>query len=67
MKVEFVQFSLQAFYERLVTEEIPDNAVRERIAVQLQISCTHTNTHISVAQHDIIFSMVYMQSVIIMG
>lgn len=49
MKVEPQQLSLQAFYESLAAEEIPDDAVRERVAVQLQISCTHQTNNQSAA------------------
>lgn len=40
MKAEAHQFTLEAFYEGAATEKIPDDAVRERTTVQLQISCT---------------------------
>lgn len=40
MKVEPHQFTLEAFQEGAATEKIPDDAVRERVTVQLQISCT---------------------------
>lgn len=40
MKVEPHQFTLEAFYEGVATEKIPDDAVGERVTVQLQISCT---------------------------
>lgn len=41
VKVKPQQFSLQTFYESFTAEEIPDDAVRERVALQLQISCTY--------------------------
>ena len=40
MKVESHQFTLEAFNEGAATEKIPDDAVRERVTVQLQIPCT---------------------------
>lgn len=42
MKVESHQFSLQVVYEGVAIEKIPNDAVRERLTVQLQISCKLT-------------------------
>lgn len=42
VEVETKQFCLQVLYEGLTVQEVPDDAVRERVAVQLQISCTWT-------------------------
>ena len=42
VEVEPQQFCLQVLYEGLPVEEVPDDAVRKRVAVQLQISCTWT-------------------------
>lgn len=39
MKVETHQFTLQVVYEGVAIEKIPNDAVRERLTVQLQISC----------------------------
>lgn len=41
VKVEPQQLSLQVFYESVAAEEVPDDAVRKGVTVQLQISCTH--------------------------
>lgn len=42
MEVEIHQFSLQALHEALAGKEVLDDAVRERVAVQLQVSCTQS-------------------------
>lgn len=39
LKVEHEQFCLQILQEILTTDEVFDDAVRERIAVQFQITC----------------------------
>lgn len=40
VEVEPLQFSLQVLHEGLAAEEVPDGAVRERVAVQLQVPCS---------------------------
>lgn len=44
VEVESQQFALQVFYERLTAEEVPDDTMRKRVTVQLQISCTQRTT-----------------------
>lgn len=42
MEVELQQLSLQVLYKGLTPDEILDDAVRERIVVQLHITCSAT-------------------------
>lgn len=44
VEVEPQQLALQVFYEGLAADEVLDDAVRKRMAVQLHISCSTTTT-----------------------